>query len=93
MLNDNAASIMNFTIKESIMSYTIKQSYSDDTQSEFEVFNSDNQRIGYYVTDTAADCIEVYSSPADDFDDYFRIDYVDNAEEAFDMIVSNYEYA
>ena len=84
MLNDKSASIM---------SYTIKQSYSDDTQSEFEVYNEDNQRIGYYVTDITADCIEVYSNPSDDFDDYFRIEYADDAEDAFDIIVTNYEYA
>lgn len=80
MINDTAS-----------MTYTTKQSYSDDTQAEYQVFNSDNQCIGYYVTDTEADCIEVYSNPSEDYDDYFRIDYVDNAEEAFDMIVSNYE--
>jgi len=98
MINDNDASIMNFTIKQSIPTYTIKQSYASNTQNEFEIYDAD-YKIGYYVTDTAADCIEVYSNPSDNvasldnFDDFLRIDYVDNAEEAFDLIVSNYEYA
>ena len=89
MLNDKSASIM---------SYTIKQSYASNTQNEFEIYDAD-YRIGYYVTDTAADCIEVYSNPSDNvasldnFDDFLRIDYVLTAEEAFDIIVSNFEYA
>jgi hypothetical protein len=84
-------------MKENEMSdYTVKMTYSDSNETEYTVYNAENNAIGYYVVTLSNNDIEVYSVPDIEnelYDDYLRVDNATDIEDAFEIIVTNYEYA
>ena len=88
---------MNNQMKENEMSdYTVKMTYSDSNETEYTVYNTENNAIGYYVVTLSNNDIEVYSVPDIEnelYDDYLRVDNATDIEDAFEIIVTNYEYA
>ena len=78
------------------MKYQIEQSYSSRSENEYQVFNAQNQRIGYYVVKYNIESlaeeilqIEVYHNPDSDFEDFLDIDYVDSEDNAVALILES----
>ena len=96
-VNNEMNNEMNNQMKENEMSdYTVKMTYSDSNETEYTVYNAENNAIGYYVVTLSNNDIEVYSVPDIEnelYDDYLRVDNATDIEDAIAIIVTNYEYA
>ena len=70
--------------------YKVIQSYASRTENEFEVYDFNDNRVGYFVE--RDNQYEVYHNADNDFEDYTSIDYTDNYDDALYMITSEIEY-
>lgn len=70
--------------------YKVIQSYASRTENEYEVYDFNDNRVGYFVE--RDNQYEVYHNANSDFDDYTSIDYTDNFDAAVHMITSEIEY-
>ena len=70
--------------------YKVIQSYASRTENEFEVYDFNDNRVGYFVE--RDNQYEVYHNADSDFEDYTSIDYTDNYNDALYMITSEIEY-
>jgi hypothetical protein len=70
--------------------YKVIQSYASRTENEFEVYDFNDNRVGYFVE--RDNQYEVYHNANSDFDDYTSIDYTDSYDNALYMITSEIEY-
>ena len=75
--------------------YKVIQSYASRTENEFEVYDFNDNRVGYFVEQVSIEGdsqFEVYHNANSDFDDYTSIDYTDNYNDAVQMIIEEIEY-
>jgi hypothetical protein len=76
--------------------YKVLQSYASRTENEFEVYDFNDNRVGYFVE--RDNQYEVYHSYECtqygdiSHEEYNQIDYVDNFDAAVYMITSEIEY-
>jgi hypothetical protein len=70
--------------------YKVLQSYASRTENEFEIYDFNDNRVGYFVE--RDNQYEVYHNADSDYEDYTSIDYVDNFDAAVHMITSEIEY-
>ena len=70
--------------------YKVLQSYASRTENEFEVYDFNDNRVGYFVE--RDNQFEVYHNADSDFEDYNSIDYTDNYNDAVNMIIEEIEY-
>jgi len=70
--------------------YKVIQSYASRTENEYEVYDFNDNRVGYFVE--RDNQYEVYHNADSDFSDYTSIDYTDNYNDAVYMITSEIEY-
>ena len=70
--------------------YKVLQSYASRTENEFEVYDFNDNRVGYFVE--CDNQFEVYHNADSDYEDYTSIDYTDNYNDAVYMITSEIEY-
>ena len=70
--------------------YKVLQSYASRTENEFEVYDFNDNRVGYFVE--RDNQFEVYHNADSDFEDYNSIDYTDNYNDALNMIIEEIEY-
>ena len=72
--------------------YSVFQSFASRTENEYEVYDYNQNRVGYIVENTEDNSFEIYHNATADFDDYSSIDYTDNYDDALNMIISEIEY-
>ena len=72
--------------------YSVFQSFASRTENEYEVYDYNQNRVGYFVEYTKDNTFEIYHNASTDFDDYNSIDYVDNYDDALHMIISEIDY-
>ena len=72
--------------------YSVFQSFASRSENEFEVYDYNQNRVGYFVQYTKDNTFEIYHNASTDFDDYTSIDYVDNYDDALHMIISEIDY-
>ena len=72
--------------------YSVFQSFASRTENEYEVYDYNQNRVGYFVENTKDNTFEIYHNATADFDDYSSIDYTDNYDDALHMIISEIEY-
>jgi hypothetical protein len=70
--------------------YKVIQSYASRTENEYEVYDFNDNRVGYFVE--RDNQYEVYHNADSDYEDYTSIDYTDNYNDAVHMITSEIEY-
>ena len=70
--------------------YKVLQSFASRTENEFEVYDFNDNRVGYFVE--RDNQFEVYHNADSDFEDYNSIDYTDNYNDAVNMIIEEIEY-
>ena len=70
--------------------YKVIQSYASRTENEYEVYDFNDNRVGYFVE--RDNQFEVYHNADSDFEDYNSIDYTDNYNDAVNMIIEEIEY-
>ena len=70
--------------------YKVLQSYASRTENEFEVYDFNDNRVGYFVE--RDNQYEVYHNADSAFEDYTSIDYADDYDEALYLITSEIEY-
>ena len=70
--------------------YKVLQSYASRTENEYEVYDFNDNRVGYFVE--RDNQYEVYHNADSDYEDYTSIDYTDNYNDAVYMITSEIEY-
>jgi hypothetical protein len=70
--------------------YKVLQSYASRTENEFEVYDFNDNRVGYFVE--RDNQYEVYHNADNDFEDYTSIDYTDNYNDAVHMIIEEIQY-
>ena len=82
-------------------SYYVVQSYASREQNEFEVYDSNDNPLGYFVetfNEFAESQYEIYTLESTEFGDitheeYNRIDYTNSFQSAFDKLIENNDYA
>ena len=72
--------------------YSVFQSFASRTENEYEVYDYNQNRVGYFVENTKDNTFEIYHNATADFDDYSSIDYADNYDDALNMIISEIDY-
>ena len=72
--------------------YSVILTYQDNDEEEYEVFDFNQNKVGYFVFDYESKVFEVYHSVTEDFDDFTQIDYCDNYDEALYFITSEIYY-
>ena len=75
--------------------FKVLQSYASRTENEFEVYDFNDNRVGYFVEQVSIEGdsqFEVYHNANSDFDDYTSIDYADSYDNALYMITSEINY-
>ena len=72
--------------------YSVFQSFASRTENEYEVYDYNQNRVGYFVQYTKDNTFEIYHNATADFDDYSSIDYEDNFDNALEIIVREINY-
>ena len=72
--------------------YSVFQSFASRTENEYEVYDYNQNRVGYFVQYTKDNTFEIYHNASTDFDDYTSIDYEDNFDNALEIIVREINY-
>ena len=72
--------------------YSVYQSFASRTENEYEVYDYNQNRVGYFVEYTKDNTFEIYHNASTDFDDYTSIDYEDNFDNALEIIVREINY-
>ena len=72
--------------------YSVFQSFASRTENEYEVYDYNQNRVGYFVEYTKDNTFEIYHNASTDFDDYTSIDYEDNFDNALEIIVREINY-
>ena len=72
--------------------YSVFQSFASRSENEFEVYDYNQNRVGYFVEYTKDNTFEIYHNASTDFDDYTSIDYEDNFDNALEIIVREINY-
>ena len=81
--------------------YYVVQSYASREQNEFEVYDSNDNPLGYFVesfNEFNESQYEIYSLESTEFGDitheeYNRIDYTNSFQSAIDKLIENNDYA
>ena len=72
--------------------YSVFQSFASRTENEYEVYDYNQNRVGYFVEYTKDNTFEIYHNASTNFDDYTSIDYEDNFDNALEIIVREINY-
>ena len=81
--------------------YYVVQSYASREENEFEVYDSNDNPLGYFVesfNEFNESQYEIYSLESTEFGDisheeYNRIDYTNSFQSAIDKLIENNDYA
>ena len=93
--------MMNVAFVVKTDNYYVVQSYASRDQNEFEVYDSNDNPLGYYVesfNEFSESQYEIYSLSSTQFGDitheeYNRIDYTNSFQSAIDKLIENNDYA
>ena len=93
--------MMNVAFVVKTDNYYVVQSYASREQNEFEVYDSNDNPLGYFVesfNEFNESQYEIYSLESTEFGDisheeYNRIDYTNSFQSAIDTLIENNDYA
>jgi hypothetical protein len=93
--------MMNVAFVVKTADYYVVQSYASREQNEFEVYDSNDNPLGYFVesfNEFNESQYEIYSLESTEFGDisheeYNRIDYTNSFQSAIDKLIENNDYA